>query len=131
VLGKLGGKNELLVEILGLLVRFLRYTNSMTTEKMKAYDKKRHQTPQYRQSKKEQACKRRDFVREQKVGKQCARCGEDDTTKLVFHHRDPATKLFDIGRFSGRTETGILEEIAKCDILCNSCHVSLHRKLRK
>ena len=73
----------------------------------------------------------RDFVREQKVGKVCAVCGQDDVTKLVFHHRDPATKLFDICRTKVRSRPTLLEETAKCDILCQPCHMRKHAAMRK
>jgi len=72
----------------------------------------------------------RDFVREQRTGKLCILCGKGDVNKLVFHHRDPSTKLFAIGRTAVRSKQAIREEIAKCDVLCQSCHVSLHNKLR-
>ena len=73
----------------------------------------------------------RDFVREQKAGKVCAMCGQDDVTKLVFHHRDPATKLFDICRTKVRSRQTLLEEIAKCDVLCQPCHMRKHAAMRK
>ena len=68
-----------------------------------------------------------DFILEQKIGKLCAICGESDTTKLLFHHVDKATKCFTLGG-AGKyySKTAILAEIAKCVILCRSCHSRLH-----
>ena len=68
-----------------------------------------------------------DFILEQKTGKVCATCGESDTTKLLFHHVDKATKCFTLGG-AGKyySKTTILAEIAKCVILCRSCHSRLH-----
>jgi hypothetical protein len=68
-----------------------------------------------------------DFVRSQKVGKVCATCGEPNSAKLCFHHVDPATKLFNVGSYSGRSETSLLEEIAKCILLCRACHQRHHK----
>jgi hypothetical protein len=71
------------------------------------------------------------FVRMQKTGKVCATCGESDTTKLLFHHVDKATKCFKLGNNSDlHTKQTILEEIAKCVLLCRSCHARLHNKAR-
>jgi hypothetical protein len=53
----------------------------------------------------------------------CTRCGFADARALDFHHRDPATKIFTIGK-KGHTyawET-LLAEVAKCDLLCSNCH---------
>jgi len=72
-----------------------------------------------------------EFVQTQKEGKVCALCGEIDVTKLCFHHRDPVTKLFNVGRPGVRSEKLILEEIVKCDVLCGSCHSSLHNEQRR
>jgi hypothetical protein len=66
-------------------------------------------------------------VNEQKMGKCCIKCGETDIAKLDFHHRDPTTKLFTIGGPS-RSQTAILAEIEKCDLLCHSCHSKHTRK---
>ena len=72
--------------------------------------------------------RRVDFILAQKSGKVCAICGESDTTKLIFHHVNPATKCFTLGE-GGRqvTEHAILEEIAKCIILCRGCHTRHHK----
>jgi hypothetical protein len=63
----------------------------------------------------------------------CAKCGFAVHPKaLDFHHRDPATKLFGIGKFvNGRSCNAenkqiVREEIEKCDVLCANCHRILH-----
>jgi hypothetical protein len=71
------------------------------------------------------------FGRAQKNGKPCIACGETDVTKLHFHHRDPATKRFKISTPGGHSEAVILAEIAKCDILCASCHAARHHELER
>src|SRR5690348_14399081 len=58
-------------------------------------------------------------------GGACQECGSTDG--LVWHHRDPAAKSFTIG--NGRKAGGpytLSLELAKCDLLCRSCHVAAH-----
>ena len=53
----------------------------------------------------------------------CMRCGyNEDGSKLHFHHRDPSTKLFSIGKGIRFTPQKLQEEIDKCDLLCAGCH---------
>jgi 5-methylcytosine-specific restriction endonuclease McrA len=42
---------------------------------------------------------------------------------MDFDHRDPATKLYTVTQMIGRAGTQrILDEAAKCDIVCANCH---------
>ena len=53
----------------------------------------------------------------------CAECGEKYPPYVMdFHHRDPTTKAFSIGRNFKASLDALLEEIAKCDVLCANCH---------
>jgi hypothetical protein len=54
----------------------------------------------------------------------CSRCGFDEhPAALDFHHRDDEEKLFSIGAGPCQYSWAkILEEIAKCDVLCANCH---------
>ena len=53
----------------------------------------------------------------------CMRCGyNEDGSKLHFHHRDPSTKIFNIGKGVAFSPIRLQEEIDKCDLLCVSCH---------
>jgi 5-methylcytosine-specific restriction endonuclease McrA len=63
--------------------------------------------------------KKRAFVREQK---ECILCGEADVKKLIFSHRNPATKLFTLGQCVAHSWLDIHAELAKCEILCRHCH---------
>lgn len=58
----------------------------------------------------------------QMLGGKCARCGTTDD--LQFDHVDPSTKTFEI---SGRKLDGpwddLLAEVAKCQLLCEPCHI--------
>ena len=54
----------------------------------------------------------------------CMRCGyNEDGSKLHFHHRDPSTKLFSIGKGIAFSPIRIKEDIDKCDLLCDVCHL--------
>jgi hypothetical protein len=61
-------------------------------------------------------------------GGRCIRCGYHETiAALVFHHRDPHTKSFAIS-VDGvpRAWERLVEEAAKCDLLCANCHREVH-----
>ena len=55
----------------------------------------------------------------------CKDCGTHEGC-LHFHHRDPSTKLYSISRMWGYSIRVFLEEDAKCDVLCASCHRKQH-----
>lgn len=72
--------------------------------------------------------KLREWFRELKRGLKCARCSENHPACLDFHHRDRNSKLYTVSYMAGmgKSKPRILEEIAKCDILCANCHKKLH-----
>jgi hypothetical protein len=55
----------------------------------------------------------------------CIVCGEVVSKCLDFHHRDPGTKSFTIGKAMQRSVTpeALRAEIAKCDVMCANCHL--------
>lgn len=58
-------------------------------------------------------------------GKGCVDCGESDPIVLQFDHLPEFEKKFNVGRAitgSTRSWEAILEEIAKCDLVCANCH---------
>ena len=58
-----------------------------------------------------------DFFR----GHPCVDCGEDDPIVLEFDHR--ADKCFEISKgLRDREWQSVLDEIAKCDVVCANCH---------
>ena len=63
-----------------------------------------------------------------KMGLKCIKCGEDHVSCLDFHHKDPSTKSFNISRaiLDGVSKKQLLQEIAKCDVLCANCHRKHH-----
>jgi predicted HNH restriction endonuclease len=46
---------------------------------------------------------------------------------LQFHHRDPSTKDFGLGHFSGSLAR-LIAEAAKCDLVCANCHRVRHAR---
>jgi hypothetical protein len=63
--------------------------------------------------------------------KPCSDCGESHGPLLMdFHHIDPSTKSFGIGEAvrDGRKLSVILEEIAKCILICCWCHARMDHR---
>lgn len=70
---------------------------------------------------------RQQVIRDYKHERGCARCGEKDSRCLQFHHRDPATKSFTIGKNGWQKPIEVVwAEAEKCDILCANCHMKEH-----
>ena len=69
-----------------------------------------------------------------KENTQCEICKAAHPAIIVFHHKDPLTKKFDMSEFDSRSKEMILAEMQKCITLCTNCHNILHyneRKLKK
>src|SRR6059058_1806885 len=61
-------------------------------------------------------------------GGRCVDCGYSTCPEaLQFHHRDPATKSFGLGNFSGSLAR-YAAEAAKCDLVCANCHRIRHAR---
>jgi hypothetical protein len=63
------------------------------------------------------------------MGGACQRCGYmKNHAALAFHHVRPESKSFqlDLRALSNRTWERVIEEITKCELLCNNCHCELH-----
>ena len=60
--------------------------------------------------------------------RQCVCCGETDPIVLVFHHKNPKNKRYNISKMARMCfcKEQILEEMAKCIVLCCNCHVRIH-----
>jgi hypothetical protein len=67
------------------------------------------------------------------LGGACARCGYDACgDALHFHHVDPVTKAFSLGRHAmGRAWKTLTAEAAKCEVLCANCHAALEDASRR
>jgi len=84
--------------------------------------------------------RRRDLVRRYKASKGCSECGEGNPLCLDLHHvvddKNPRLKT----RFNPKTGSTwspgwgnmgyerIVEEVAKCIVICSNCHRKLERK---
>lgn len=71
---------------------------------------------------------RRRTLLTEMLGGKCARCGS--TERLEFDHIDPSTKRFGICSDLSRAWADLLEEVAKCQLLCKPCHVAKGREDR-
>jgi len=58
----------------------------------------------------------------------CNSCPEPRWYVLDFHHKDPTTKEINLAHAitNGWSKKRILNEVAKCDVLCANCHRELH-----
>ena len=75
----------------------------------------------------------REWLREYKATLVCATCGENHPAALDFHHANAAEKDRSVGEATayGWSKRKLLEEIAKCEILCANCHRKRHWVLRE
>lgn len=76
------------------------------------------------QTKKRIRKERREWLSEIKKTLKCERCGLADHRVLDFHHKDPGTKFAEVSVMvlNMAAKEKILEEIAKCEVLCANCH---------
>lgn len=58
----------------------------------------------------------------------CGDCGTSDGP-LLHHHVDPSTKKYGVARMDQLSLRMFLDEIAKCKVLCWSCHSKHHSVL--
>ena len=58
----------------------------------------------------------------------CEKCGETRPYVLDFHHKNPSEKKDTVARMIANTSNinSVLEEIAKCAVLCANCHREFH-----
>jgi len=83
----------------------------------RSYDRRRYQNA-------------RLLIEQTKTGKACLRCGFSDPRALVWHHRNRADKAFEISKWLRQSRSlgkqRLLDEIAKCDLICANCHLIEH-----
>jgi len=99
-------------------------------EKHRAYSAKRRVTHKesLAQSFRERHRKRREWILGIKASLKCSRCGESRPMCLDFHHLDGSAKEYNIATMIGKhhPKERILNEIAKCSVLCRNCHAVEH-----
>jgi hypothetical protein len=64
-----------------------------------------------------------------KAAQGCADCGTR-TERLDYHHEDPSTKKYTVSRMHKCSLKTLLDEIAKCVVLCAPCHTRRHWTMR-
>lgn len=58
-----------------------------------------------------------------KVEHGCVDCGYNENPwGLEFDHRPGTNKLFSVGTVGSRCDKVIWDEVAKCDVVCGTCH---------
>ena len=81
---------------------------------------------------------KRGILRKRKLielaGGKCKICGytfKGCERVFSFHHRDPSQKIFGLTGNHVRSNTWeiVLEEFAKCDMICMNCHAELEDKI--
>ena len=71
---------------------------------------------------------KRAFILESKIARgNCMDCGYEMSVRTArafdWDHRDPHTKSFELSNPpAGATMHELLEEMAKCDVICRNCH---------
>jgi 5-methylcytosine-specific restriction endonuclease McrA len=64
------------------------------------------------------------------MGRKCASCA-DVVGPFDFDHINPAEKKYSINRIITRKKEFVLEELAKCQLLCKKCHKEKTAKDRR
>jgi len=68
-----------------------------------------------------------EFYKNLKSQLKCEVCGESHQACLEFHHLDPTTKEEDVATIVWKgSKQKLLDEIAKCKVLCANCHRKHH-----
>lgn len=97
--------------------------------KKRAWMKARDSSPARKAERKRLIQEIKQWFIEYKKTLKCSNCSEKRHYCLDFHHRDPKTKSFNFKKVIGKQLYGrdrLLEEVAKCDVLCANCHRAHH-----
>jgi len=73
----------------------------------------------------------REWMRQMKEGMACSKCGlsgMENAWALEFHHKNHEDKDTIVSSLvsAGSSKKRILEEIAKCEVICSNCHRKEH-----
>lgn len=100
-----------------------------TTEYMRAWTEANRE--RRRELNREAKARVNEWFQSYKATLRCERCGFSHPSALDFHHREPADKRFEVPRMVANrlSRERIMEEIAKCEVLCANCH-RIHHTLR-
>ncbi len=105
------------------------------------YSKDRYQSDsEFREQNKKRSKKNTDkYLKESRQlvaefrKKGCKLCDEKDHDCLCAHHKNPAAKLFSLGKLVTLkpSPARVKRELKKCECLCFNCHAKLHGKQRR
>jgi hypothetical protein len=74
----------------------------------------------------------REKIIEEKLRRKCVRCGLNPTESTIeefhFHHRSD-NRDFRISKSKGHCWNTVMQEIDKCDLLCEQCHFIVHGRI--
>jgi ribosomal protein L44E len=88
------------------------------------YRRRKRNAKTYRWQKRHRLSRKAQLVLER--GGRCVDCGYSGSLNaLDFHHRDPSSKEFGLGRFTGSLAR-YRTEAEKCDLVCTNCHRLRH-----
>lgn len=63
-------------------------------------------------------------------GGKCQKCSYNKcASALIFHHRNPLEKDFNLSLFWNKNWDFLKNELDKCDLLCANCHQEIHDKI--
>ena len=80
---------------------------------------------------KNQKKRKREWFERIKADMKCQQCGTNHPATLDFHHHED-NKLFTVSEGLDRySEKKMLDEIAKCEVLCANCHRIHHWDIHK
>ena len=57
----------------------------------------------------------------------CMCCGSKD--RIQFHHVNPNSKRFEVSQGVNYSLESLKQEMRKCWVMCEGCHLKLHRNL--
>jgi len=69
----------------------------------------------------------RQWIDNYKRQRCCMICGEKEIVCLDFHHLNPEDKDYSIGNLVVFSIERIIQEIAKCILVCKNCHAKIHK----
>ena len=96
--------------------------NEMTDEQKKEFNKKTSNNIKIRRH-----LRKKRLV--ELYGGKCIKCNYDKNLRnLVFHHKDPQQKNFEINAYSigAKPWDKLIEEANKCELMCHICHNDYH-----
>lgn len=68
----------------------------------------------------------KQVVDQYRIDNPCICCGETSLCCLDFHHLDPSEKDFNLSAYRNASLQKVLDEIAKCVVVCRNCHAKIH-----